>query len=82
MHVTNGRGSVHLRQRYNTSCIFGFEDDVVFAHNGPKAQAMQVVVHSGSPDGSMVLNLQRRHIVTVSSEGSNRRGRSLLSTTA
>jgi len=32
VHVTYGRGSVHLWRRSDTLCTFGFMDDVMFAH--------------------------------------------------
>jgi len=33
--VIRGRGSVLLWRQWNTLCISGFVDDVMFSHNGP-----------------------------------------------
>ena len=67
-------------------CTFGFTDDVTFAHNGPVAQATQVVVHSGLSDGSMGLIPHSTVKLSMSGcssrPGSTRSGRSLMSTTA
>ena len=65
LHLTYGYGFV-LWRLCNTLFTSRFVYVVIFAYNGPMAQATQVVVHSGSPGGSVDLTPQC--IVILSSQ--------------
>ena len=58
-HVIRGGGSVRFSRRRNILCTSGFEDDVLFSHNGPYGVRHWQYSYVSAMLEQVVINFQR-----------------------